>query len=82
MNYEISFIVTKSDKCVLSYDTKATAPAITNTNVYFPVAILSTRDNEKLLQQFKSSFKRTIKWNRHQSIVPIQAPDPKHKCSI
>ena len=61
MNYEISFILTKSDKCVLSYDTKATAPAKTNTNVYFAVAIFSTRDNEELLQQFKSSFKRTIK---------------------
>ena len=24
---------------------------------------LSTQDNEKLLQQLKSSFKRTINWN-------------------
>ena len=79
MNCEISFILTKSDKCVLSYDTKLEAPAITDTNVYFPVAILSTQDNEKLLQQLKSGFKRAIKWNRHQSIVPIQASSPKHK---
>ena len=64
---------------MLSYDTKVEAPAITDTNVYFPVAILSTQDNEKLLQQLKSGFKRAIKWNRHQSIVPIQAPSPKHK---
>ena len=61
MNCEISFILTKSDKCVLSYDTKLEAPAITDTNVYFPVAILSTQDNEKLLQQLKSGFKRAIK---------------------
>ena len=51
---------------MLSYDTKVEAPAITDTNVYFPFTILSTQDNEKLLQQLKSGFKRAIKWNRHQ----------------
>ena len=30
----------------------------------------------QLLQQLKSGFKRTINWNKHQSKVSIQAPNP------
>ena len=52
--------LTSSDKCVLSNDTKATIFAITDINIYFPVVTLSCQDNEKLLQQLKSDFKRTI----------------------
>ena len=37
---------------------------ITETKPYVPVATLSTQDNAKLLQQLKSSFKRTINWNK------------------
>ena len=31
-----------------------------------PVAILSTPDNTKLLEQMKTGFKRTVIWNKHQ----------------
>ena len=31
------------------------------------VVTLWTRDNEKLFQQLKSGFKRTINWNKYQS---------------
>ena len=34
--------------------------------------ILSTQDNENLLQQLKSDFKRKIKWNKYQPKVNIQ----------
>ena len=70
-NCKINLILT-SDKCALSNDTKATIFAITDTNVYVPVVTLSTQDNAKLLQQFKSGFKRTITWNKYQSKVTIQ----------
>ena len=30
---------------------------------------LSTQDNEKLLQQLKSGFKRTINWNKYESNI-------------
>ena len=39
---------------------------ITDTKLYDPVLTLSTQDNAKLLQQSKSSFKRTINWNKYQ----------------
>ena len=38
---------------------------ITETNLYVPVVTLSTQDNEKLLPQLKSAFKRKISWNRY-----------------
>ena len=40
---------------------------ITDTKLYVPVVTLSNEDNTKLLQQLKSSLKRTINWNKYQS---------------
>ena len=33
---------------------------------------MSTQDNAKLLQQFKSVFKKTINWNKYQSKVTLE----------
>ena len=38
---------------------------ITETNLYVPIVTLSTQDNEKLLPQLKSGFKRKISWNKY-----------------
>ena len=46
---------------------------ITETKLYVPVVILSTQDNEKLLQQLKSGFKRTINWNKYESNIKTHA---------
>ena len=40
---------------------------ITEKNLYIPVVTLSTQDNADLLPQLKSSFKRTISWNKYLS---------------
>ena len=42
---------------------------ITDTKIYVPIVTLSNQDNEKLLQQSKSGFKKTVKWNRYQSKI-------------
>ena len=39
---------------------------ITNTKLYVPVVTLSTKDDNNFLEQLKSGFKRTIKWNKDQ----------------
>ena len=75
INREINLILTWSDKCVLSNDTKATTFAVTDTKLYVPVVILSNQYNAKLLEQLKSGFKRTVNWNKYQSKVTIQAPN-------
>ena len=44
--------------------------------LYVLVVTLSTHNNAKLLHQLKSSFKRTINWNKYQSKVSIQVSNP------
>ena len=61
---------------MLSNDTKATKFAITNAKLYVVVVTLTTQDNAKLLEQLKSSFKRTINWNKYQPKVSVQALNP------
>ena len=46
--------------------------AINDTKFYVLFVTLSTEDNAKLLQQFKSSFNRKINWNKYQSKVTIE----------
>ena len=39
---------------------------ISDTKLYVPVVTLWTQDKEKLSQQLKTGFKRTIDWNKYQ----------------
>ena len=39
---------------------------IADTKLYVPVVTLSKENNIKLLEQLKSGFKRTIKWNKYR----------------
>ena len=75
-NFEFNLILTWSVICVLSNDTKVTTFAITETKLYVLLLTLSTQDSAKLLQQLKSGFKRTINWNKYQSMVTTQVPNP------
>ena len=45
---------------------------ITDTKLYVPVVTLSKENNAKLLEQLKTEFKRTIKWNKYRSQMTIQ----------
>ena len=38
-----------------------------------PVVTLSTKDDNNFLEQLKSGFKRTIKWNKYRSEMTNQA---------
>ena len=40
--------------------------------MYVPVVILSTKDDNNFLEQLKSGFKRTIKWNKYRSEMTTQ----------
>ena len=40
---------------------------ITDTKLYVSVVTLSTKDDNDFLEQLKSGFKRTIKWNKYRS---------------
>ena len=45
---------------------------ITDTKLYVPVVTLSNENDIKLLEQLKTGFKRTIKWNKYRSQMTIQ----------
>ena len=44
----------------------------TDTKLYVPVVTLSKENEMKLLEQLKSGFKRTTKWNKYRSQMSIQ----------
>ena len=45
---------------------------ITGTKLYVRVVTLSKENDTKLLEQLKTGFKRTIKWNKYRSQMSIQ----------
>ena len=44
---------------------------IKDTILYFPVLTLSKENDTKILEQLKSGFKKTIKWNKYRSQMTI-----------
>ena len=69
INCESNLILTWSKDCIISSATGEAKFKITNTKRYVPAVTLSTQDDEKLLQQLRSGFKRTINWNKYQPKV-------------
>ena len=61
------------EDCVITNSTGEGKFAITETKLYVPVVTLSTKDNEKLLQQLKSGFKKTISRNKYESSIKTLA---------
>ena len=78
INCEVEIIVTWTKNCVLADMTVANNPPtglefqMTDTKLYVPVVTLSKENDIKLLEQLKSGFKRTIKWNKYRSQMTIQ----------
>ena len=75
---EIELILTWSKFCVLADMTAANNPPTRlefqtkNTKLYVPVVALSKENDTILLDQLKSGFKRTIKWNKYRSQMTVQ----------
>ena len=73
INCEVNLILTWSKDCVITNSTGEVKSVITETKLYVPAVTSSTKDNEKLLQQLKSGFKKTISWNKYESSIKIFA---------
>ena len=69
INCEVNLILTWSKDCVITNSEGEGKFAKTETKLYVPVVTLSTQDNEKLLQQLKSGFKRTVNWYKYESNI-------------
>ena len=86
INCEVELILTWSKNCVLAdvttIDAESDDPAIVaptglefrirDTKLYVSVITLSKENDTKLLEQLKTGFKRTIKWNKYRSQMTIQ----------
>ena len=62
INCEVNLILTWFKDCVITNSTG-------EGKLYVPVVTLSTKDNDRLLQQLKSGFKKTISWNKYESSI-------------
>ena len=76
INCEVSLTLIWSPKCVITNSTGGRKFKITDTNLYVPVVTLSSKVNEKLLQQLGSGFKRVINWNKYLSKPALLAQNP------
>ena len=76
INCEVSLNLTWSPNCIITNSTGQGKFKITDTNLYVPVVTLLTKDNEKLLQQLVSDFKRVINWNKYSSKPALLAQNP------
>ena len=69
INCEVNLILTWSKDCVITNSTGEKKIAITETKLNVPVVTLPTKDNEKLLQELKSGFTKTISWNKYEPSI-------------
>ena len=67
INCEVSLFLTWSSTCVITNSAGEARFKITDTKRFVPIVTLSTQDNEKLLQQIKSGFRKTINCSKYQS---------------
>ena len=87
INCEITLILSWYKECVLVGRAFRGPPAaaanlinspidakfeITDFKLYIPAVTLSAENNNKLLDQLKSGFRRSIKWNKHMSQMSNQ----------
>ena len=79
INCEVNLILTWSANCVIVYTgvaNQGTTFTITKIRLYVSVVTLSTQDNAKLFPPLKSSFKRTINWNKYLSKPELLTQNP------
>ena len=96
INCEVSLTLTWSENSVItSKATRDTDPAvaginnptnavfkITDCKLYVPVVTLLAEDDNKLLEQLKTGFKRTIKWNEYRLEMSKQTKTNNLNCLI
>ena len=86
INCEVSLTFTWSENCVINSLEKREITKIRReispanatfkkivTKLYVPVVTLSTENDKTLLEQLRTAFKRTIKWNKYRSEMTNQA---------
>ena len=82
INCEINLMLTWRVDCVISAADEAKKSAITSTKPFVPVVPLSTQENAKLQQQFKSGSKITISWNMRKQQALYAHPEASNQDQV
>ena len=56
------------EDCILSSDGESAKFRITDPKLHVPIVTLSTKDNVNLTKQLSDGFKRTVYWDKYQTI--------------
>ena len=76
-NCKVKLSLSWDPKCVLTILDGASNFTMTDTKLYVPIVTLSIEDNEKLTKLLSEGFKRSIYWNKYQTI-PNKAYNENH----
>ena len=77
MSWSANCVITSMEKRITTGKNRGDSPTnatfkITDCKLYVPVVTLSAENDNKLLEQLKTGFKRTIKWNKYRSEMSNQ----------
>ena len=80
-------VITSMEKRLITDARRDTSPTnatfkITDTKLYVPVVTLSSEDDNKFLEQLKSGFKGTMKWNKYRPEMTNQTKSNNSNYSI
>ena len=62
------------------YNSTSATFTITDIKLYVPVVTISTENDNKLSEQLKTGFKRTIRWNKFRSAMSRQTKNNNLSC--
>ena len=74
INCKIHLKLNWTKNCVMSTIADTTFK-ITNTKLYIPIVILSSKDNVKLVKLLEEGFKRPVYWNEYQTKIETRDLD-------
>ena len=77
MSWSANCVITSMEKRITTGENRGDSPTnatfkITDCKLYVPVVTLSAENDNKLLEQLKTGFKRTIKWKKYRSGMSSQ----------
>ena len=81
INCKIYLELNWSKDCIMSTIADTTFK-ITNTKLYIPIVILSSKDNVKLVKLLEEGFKRPLYWDEYQTKIEIRYLDNNNRTSF
>ena len=77
LTWSENYVITSLERRTITNTQRDSSPTnatfnITDTKSYIPLVTLSTENDKTLLEQLRTRFKRTIKWNKYRSEMTNQ----------